>query len=85
MTNRPPRPRPATTKASRPGEAASRHVAGRTAQDAPGQGSDTAASSSWLAEREGAHGAAPPGVPLDLAHPPSKKVLESRRSKHKSG
>ena len=73
-----------STEGERPGETASRHVVGRTAQDAPGQGSDTADSSSWLAEREGAHGAAPPGVPLDLARPPSK-VLESRRGKHKSG
>lgn len=74
-----------TTPGHSPGEAAHRHVAGRTAQSAPGQGSDTAASSSWLAEREGAGGQPPPGVPIDLAPRKPPQVIEARRGKHRSG
>lgn len=80
-----PRQTRTTTAGRSPGEAASRHVAGRTAQDAPGQGSDTPASSSWLAEREGAGATPPPGVPVDLSPGMPHQVVEARRGKHRSG
>lgn len=74
-----------TTAGRSPADAANRHVAGRTAQDAPGQGSDTPASSSWLAEREGAAATPPPGVPVDLSPGKPRRVVEARRGKHRSG
>lgn len=75
----------ATSPGHSAGDAANRHVAGRTAQAAPGQGSDTAASSSWLAEREGADGEPPPGVPIDVAPRKPPRVIEARRGKRRSG
>jgi len=72
-----------------PRAAEARHVVGRTAQRAPGQGNETAASTDWLAEREQdtpAESAPPGGVPVGSGKQEDvgrRQAVESRRSSHK--
>ena len=67
------------------------HAVGRAATGGPGQGSDTDASSDWLAERafdsKADHAPVEAGTPIDTDHRPTRADAprESRRGKHQSG